>query len=147
MFPQSNTGNIGQTGFYLDFNVENRDLWVRPDYGGMLEFDPGTTGRLIDGALYMGVHVVAATANYVKPFFGADAALDWVNWAPASAGTTYVGPMFGGLVSAGLEIRTTEREKATALRLSTSWRIMLGTVGPIQGADLSAWMFCAGLTF
>jgi hypothetical protein len=144
-FQQELRGLISQTGYYLYFQVEEREKWFRPSYGGMIEFS--TNGNmLIDGQMLGGAEIVANGARYVKPFIGGNALVGWATFN--NAGNSYVGLIYGVLLVTGVEIRLKDKDRSTGLRVGTQWRLPAGTIGGgLRGSDLKTVQLSIGLTF
>ena len=139
------TGSISPMGYFLHFLVESHTGWVRPNFGAQIEFSSGTN-RLINGHMLFGVELIGYKANYVKPFLGVAADLGWANLATATS--TYNNYIYGFAASAGAEIRFSSNEGATAIRLTTTYRYLMGTVGGgLAGSDLNTVSGSIGLTF
>ncbi len=139
------TGSISQMGYFLHFQVESHTGWVRPLFGAQIEFSSGTN-RLIDGHMLLGAELIGYKAPYVKPFLGAAGDFGWANLATSTS--TYNNFIYGCTASAGAEIRFSNNENATAIRLTTTYRFLLGTVGGgLTGPDLNSVNASIGLTF
>lgn len=144
-FPQSSTGLTSETGYLILFQVEQRDKWIRPAYGGQLEFS-SNGNMLIDGQMLGGVEVVANSALYVKPFVGAYGLFGWATLIEPSS--TFVGLIYGALLSTGFEIRFSQKDRTSAVRIGSQWRFVSGTIGGgLTGADLNTFQITIGLTF
>jgi hypothetical protein len=142
--PQTAAGSLNPFGLYGHFRVQSRSSWVKPTFGTTLSFNFGT-GRLIQGFVHPGLTLSAANVNYVRPFLVVDGLLGWANYTLTT--TSYNGLLYGFLIGGGVEIRFSTKETATALRLSTGYRFVLGSVGGgITGTELTCVQVAAGLT-
>jgi hypothetical protein len=148
LFKQASDGFSNSSGQFLHFQVENHGRWLRPTYGAFVESSSGNN-TLLDGQMLGGFTLVADTAQYVKPFLGLNGAFGWAFLRPGTPGdTSYIGLIYGFHFTAGAEIRLSKKETATALRIQTGWRYLMGQVGGgITGKNLNSVLFSLGLTF
>ena len=145
MFQQPDSGLISQGGYFLHFQVQPRDRWIRPTYGAHVEASFGAN-RLLNGSMMGGAELVALTAVYIKPFLGAQGLFGMANLDKDS--NTYLGLIFGAILTTGAEIRLTDKEKSTALRITSFFRFCSGTVGGgVKGSDLNTLGIGMGFTF
>ena len=78
-FQQDTTGLIAQTGYFIHFQFEMKETWIRPTFGSLIEFSSGSN-RLLNGHMQGGFELVALRANYIKPFLGVNGEVVWVNF-------------------------------------------------------------------
>jgi hypothetical protein len=143
-FPQSAGATLGTTGYIAHFQVERKNTVFRPTYGGLIELDSSGSGRLIDVQMLGGFELVGASP-YVKPFLGFNAAAGWGNLSNAAGSSN--GIVYGAILSAGAELRLSDKDKGMGLRFSSQYRFLMGTIGTVSGTDLSTVMVSAGFVF
>ena len=145
LFNQANSVLVGQTGLVGNFQVQMRDRWLRPTFGAMVELNQGTN-RLWGGHAQLGMELVAYKARYVKPLIAVMGDFGWASYTTGAA--NYVGIVYGVVVTAGAEFRFSEKDSALGLRLCTSWRFLMGTIGGgLSGSDLNSMLITGGLVF
>jgi hypothetical protein len=145
-FQQPVGGLLSTSGYFLYFQVNARDTWLRPSYGGIVEYNGGVN-RLIDGMMTLGIEAMSVNAHYVRPFLGGSALIGWANFASADT-STYVNLIYGGLLSSGVEIRFSDQNWKTGLRITTQYRYVTGSIGGgLSGSDLKAFLISLGLSF
>ncbi|MGK5084133.1 hypothetical protein WDW37_12625 [Bdellovibrionota bacterium FG-1] len=145
LFQQDANATVGERGYFLLFQVEPKTGWIRPTYGGSLELNLGVA-RTILGQVHGGVELVAASAKYAKPFLGIEGLYGWANLGFADG--SYLGNLYGTAITAGVEIRGDSKDKGSALRISSSWRYLMGSVGAgVTGNDYNAMLLSIGVTF
>ncbi len=92
-----------------------------------------------------GAELVALTAVYINPFLGAQGLFGMANLDKDS--NTYIGLIFGAILTKSAEIRLTDQEKNTALRIKSFFRFCSGTVGGgVTGSDLNTLGIGMGFT-
>jgi hypothetical protein len=129
----------------MQFQLEKKAGWIRPTYGGQLEFNFGGN-RLYVGEILGGVHLMAPEMRYVKPFIEASGILGWAHFSTPTTGN--LGAIFGFLISVGTDLCFSKKETSTGFRLLSSWRIPFGSIGGgLSGSDLSAFQLSIGHTF
>ena len=139
------SGLISQTGYFLRMQVEARENWFRPTYGATIEFS-SASNRVFSGNMIGGVEIIGHKAPIFKPFVSFNADLGWASYANSDG--TYNGILYGFVLSAGGEFRFKDADNASGLRLTSSYRYLVGTIGGgLSGSDLSVVMISFGYVF
>lgn len=144
-FPAAASGTISQMGYFVNFQTESRNGNFRPLFGGSIEANFGTI-RVLSGFIKIGAEMIAGSARRVKPYIGVIPQFGWCNTVESNV--SYVGMLYGGTLTAGVEIRTGTSDNAGGFRLTTGFRMLFGTPGgSLTATQLTTYQLSLGFLF
>jgi hypothetical protein len=144
-FPTPSPGTISQMGYFARFWVGPKNKLIHPRFGGQVEANFGTN-RLLVGFMQIGAELQPPNARVIKPFICVNGQLGWANYVVTT--TSYVGLVYGFNLDAGMQLQFGSGESSTGIRITTGYRMLLGTIGGgLNASDLTSYQLSLGFTF
>jgi hypothetical protein len=137
---------LSNPGMGIQFLTGEAGKWLRTAYGAAIEMGSGTTTSLMMGNLLFGGELAPKNAQKLMPFVGIYVDAGWANFTEEEVSNDN-GLLYGGMLAGGAEFKLKGGASNLAIRVQTSYRILLGSVGDVTGADLSAVVFNFGIVF